>query len=95
MLCENACINRVTVQETLLCAGQDFVPCPRFVQHLAGYVFTKRDTGLGYHKDTGDVLLKAHSADPDHHTVQLTKQPAVKYLLRPRLVSLAAADELD
>lgn len=75
-------------------AGQDFVPCPRFVQHLPGYVFAKRDTGLGYHKDTRYIQPKERSADVPHRAVQ-SKQPAVKYLLRPRLVSLAAADELD
>ena len=81
-------------------AGQEFIACLRFVQHLPGYVFAKRDAGLGYHRDVNvdtDSMpqqphqqLSASMCDP-----QQSAHSAPKYLLRPRLVSLAAAEELD
>ena len=78
-------------------AGQEFIACLCFVQHLPGYVFAKRDAGLGYHRDVNvdtdsmpQQQLSASMCDP-----QQSAHRAPKYLLRPRLVSLAAAEELD
>lgn len=95
-----------TAHLVLFLAGQDFIASPRFVWALPGYVFAKRDVGLGYHRDAGvsmsdvcDTSLQPKpqqlSSIPLQRGEQQPQQPAPKYLLRPRLVSLAAAEELD
>lgn len=80
-------------------AGQDFIACLCFVQQLPGYVYAKRDCGLGYHRDIDvDTDSKQQRSQPQLSATMSAAQQAQhkpKYLLRPRLVSLAAAEELD
>ena len=81
-------------------AGDLFIACAAFQQQIPGYIFTTRDDGLGYYKDTGMV------SGLDKQGQDLAKQqPAsastgqgrqlVCDLLQPRLRSPAAAEELD
>ena len=82
-------------------AGDLFIACAAFQQQIPGYVFTTRDDGLGYYKDTGMVSeLDKQSQD---HAKQRPASVAssgqgrqlVCDLLLPRLRSRAAAEELD
>ncbi|DBA92788.1 hypothetical protein WJX77_000098 [Trebouxia sp. C0004] len=82
-------------------AGDVFVACAAFQQHIPGYVFTTRDEGLGYYKDTG--LVSGLDKQSQDHTKQQSASVAstgqgrqlVYDFLQPRLRSCAAAEELD
>lgn len=82
-------------------AGDLFIACDAFQQQIPGYVFTTRDEGLGYYKDT-DMVSALDKQSQDHAkqrpaSVASTGQgrQLVCDLLQPRLRSCAAAEELD
>ena len=80
-------------------AGQKFIACSCFVQQLPGYVYAKRDCGLGYHRDIDVETYSKQQRSQQQLSATVSDvqqaQHKPKYLLRPRLVSLAAAEELD
>ena len=88
------------------CAGDDFIASASFRQHIPGYVFTTRSQGLGYYKDaqqdsvvsdqTGVKLREQPSAESDAESrACLPSDLKVYHVLKPRLLSIAAAEELD
>lgn len=105
--CSSMWLRPVHVCKALTCsalhAGQEFIACTRCVQHLPGYVFAKRDVGLGYHRDCSldgsdsnadDLGQRVQNSSTTQPNLQ-PQAPVTKYLLRPRLVSLASVEELD
>ena len=82
------------------CAGESFIASPAFSRHVPGYVFTTRDQGLGYYRDS-DPSESQHMAAPADEASdqsvqqqQLSSRP-VPFVFRPRLRTRAAAEELD
>lgn len=92
------------VQDESCVAGHTFIASAAFGPQMPGYVFTTRDQGLGYYRDDnlGSASAK-HIADRPKEDAVLPAGSAlhqqsdrnVLHLLQPRLVSLAAAEELD
>ena len=66
---------------------------------MPGYIFTSRDTGLGYYKDAG-MVIDSSLAEPDKAAGSSGQnaQPSsstMPFVLKPKLRSRAAAEELD
>ena len=77
------------------------MPSSAFRQHVQGYIFTTRGQGLGYYKDAdisgqlgapkSQLAAETEAADS---LCQKSKQK-VYHVLKPRLLSSIAAEELD
>ena len=79
-------------------AGDTFIASPTFGGHLPGYVFTSRDQGAGYYKDASMAEVPpAHSVrDASSNALQeAPERAALPFVLKPRLCTRAAAEELD
>ena len=91
------CCNRDTAHDAV--AGDCFISSPAFGQQLTGYVFAKRDQGLGYYKDVSTTAISAEDTDKTVSKSALQDEPTasntVSKLLKPRLRTRAAAEELD
>lgn len=81
-----------------LYAGHLFIASTTFGGQLLDYVFTSRDQGTGYYKDVGMAAeLHANASGTAACNIEL-KTPesiAVPFVLKPRLRTRAAAEELD
>ena len=76
-------------------AGRLFIASPAFGGQLPGYVYTSRDQGLGYYKDASRGTGPSDDAEASnclHHTPDAMAHP---FVLKPRLRTRAAAEELD
>ena len=89
------------LQACFSATGDHFIPSSDFRQHVQGYVFTTRDQGLGYYKDAGiygqlgrleqgiDVKSNAEKR------LGPSSERKVYHVLKPKLLSCIAAEELD
>ena len=77
-------------------AGDTFIASPAFGGQLPGYVFTSRDQGLGYYKDAKMAEKSyTHIASASNTLQETPESTALPFVLKPRLRTRAAAEELD
>ena len=81
-----------------LAAGDMFIASATFGGQLPGYAFTSRTQGVGYYKDAS-MAKKAHTAadetEAGNAAQAMPKSTALPVVLKPRLRTRAAAEELD
>lgn len=80
----------------LMCTGDTFIASATFGGQLPGYVFTSRSQGVGYYKDAS-MAQKAHTheAEASNTAQAMPESNALPVVLKPRLRTRAAAEELD
>lgn len=80
------------------CAGDLFIASTTFGGQLPDYVFTSRDQGVGYYKDVNmaaEPHTDADEAASSNIELKTPESTAVPFVLKPRLRTRAAAEELD
>ena len=79
-------------------AGNMFIASATFAGQLPGYAFTSRKQGVGYYKDA-NMDKKPHTyadeAEASNTAQAMPKSIALPTVLKPRLRTRAAAEELD
>lgn len=75
-----------------------FIASATFGGQLPGYVFTSKNQGVGYYKDAslaGKPHTHADEAEARYTEQALPESTALPVVLKPRLRTRAAAEELD
>lgn len=79
-------------------AGNMFIASATFGGQLPGYAFTSRNQGVGYYKDAS-MAEKPHAhadeAEASSTAQTMPESIARPFVLKPRLRTRAAAEELD
>lgn len=79
-------------------AGDLFIASTSFGGQLPDYVFTSRDQGVGYYKDASmpaEPHTNVDKAAACNVELKTPESTAVPFVLKPRLRTRAAAEELD